>query len=149
MMPAGFGAGQGSTAAPAWDEGARLAALQSYAVLDSSPERAFDDAPIGVKAATSLALILHELATNAAKYGALAAPEGRVAISGIRHDDRFALTWEERGGARVEGPPTRRGFGTVLAERGAITQLGGSIAHDWAPEGLILRLEVPLGRLAH
>ena len=45
--------------------------------------------------------------------------------------------------------PTRRGFGTILAERGAITQLGGSIKHDWAPEGLTLRLEVPLARLVH
>ncbi|MBK1658304.1 PAS domain-containing protein [Paracraurococcus ruber] len=108
-----------------------------------------DDAPIGVRAATSLALILHELATNAAKYGALKGTEGRVTITGKRHDAHLALTWEERGGPAVEGPPTRRGFGTVLAERGAITQLGGSIAHDWARDGLTLRLQVPLERLAH
>ncbi|MDO9707510.1 PAS domain-containing protein [Paracraurococcus lichenis] len=108
-----------------------------------------DDAPIGVKAATSLALIVHELATNAAKYGALAATEGRVTIAGERRDGNFALTWQERGGPPVEGPPQRRGFGTVLAERGAITQLGGTVAHDWAREGLTLRLEVPLERLAH
>ncbi|MCB4820497.1 PAS domain-containing protein [Roseicella aerolata] len=108
-----------------------------------------DDAPIGVKAATSLALILHELATNAAKYGALTSSEGCVTIAGERHDTNFVLTWQERGGPPVEGPPTRRGFGTVLAERGAITQLGGSILHDWAPEGLTLRLDVPLERLVH
>ncbi len=108
-----------------------------------------DDAPIGVKAATSLALILHELATNAAKYGALTSSEGRVTIAGERHDGNFALTWQERGGPPVEGPPVRRGFGAVLAERGAITQLGGSILHDWAPEGLTLRLDVPLERLVH
>ncbi|MFC7472844.1 PAS domain-containing protein [Dankookia sp. GCM10030260] len=108
-----------------------------------------DDAPIGVKAATSLALILHELATNAAKYGALNGPDGCVTITGKRHDDRLALTWQERGGPAVEGPPQRRGFGTVLAERGAITQLGGSIAHDWAEAGLTLQLDVPLERLAH
>jgi PAS domain S-box-containing protein len=108
-----------------------------------------DDAPIGVKAATSLALILHELATNAAKYGALGGLEGCVTITGERHDDRLRLTWQERGGPPVEGPPERRGFGTVLAERGAITQLGGSIAHDWAEAGLTLRLDVPLERLAH
>ncbi|MDN3566785.1 PAS domain-containing protein [Paeniroseomonas aquatica] len=108
-----------------------------------------DDVPIGVKAATSLALILHELATNAAKYGALSSSEGRVAINGTRTGERFALVWQERGGPGIEGPPERRGFGTILAERGAITQLGGSIHHDWAPEGLTLRLDVPLGRLAH
>ncbi|WP_165838977.1 PAS domain-containing protein [Roseicella frigidaeris] len=108
-----------------------------------------DDAPIGVKAATSLALILHELATNAAKYGALTTDEGQVTITGTRQGEQFALTWCERGGPPVAGAPSRRGFGTVLAERGAITQLGGSVAHDWAPEGLTLRLEVPLDRLAH
>ncbi len=108
-----------------------------------------DDVPIGVKAATSLALILHELATNAAKYGALSSSEGSVAITGTRTGERFALVWQERGGPEIEGPPERRGFGTILAERGAITQLGGSIQHDWAPEGLTLRLEVPLARLAH
>ncbi|WP_043359128.1 PAS domain-containing protein [Belnapia sp. F-4-1] len=108
-----------------------------------------DDVPVGVKAATSLALILHELATNAAKYGALSRPEGGVAITGERLGERFGLTWRERGGPEVEGPPERRGFGTILAERGAITQLGGTIAQDWAPEGLTLRLEVPLARLAY
>ncbi|WP_043337124.1 PAS domain-containing protein [Belnapia moabensis] len=108
-----------------------------------------DDVPVGVKAATSLALILHELATNAAKYGALSRPEGGVAITGERIGDRFGLTWRERGGPEVAGPPERRGFGTILAERGAITQLGGTIAQDWAREGLTLRLEVPLARLAY
>ena len=81
--------------------------------------------------------------------GALNGPEGCVTITGTRHDDRLTLTWQERGGPAVEGPPQRRGFGTVLAERGAITQLGGSIAHDWAEAGLTLRLDVPLERLAH
>jgi PAS domain S-box-containing protein len=124
--------------------------LAPYAEMGSDRVRVLgDDARIGVKAATSLALILHELATNAAKYGALAGSEGRVTIAGERHDDRLALTWQERGGPPVEGPPSRRGFGTVLAERGAITQLGGSIAHDWAEAGLTLRLDVPLERLAH
>ena len=107
-----------------------------------------DDVPIGVKAATSLALILHELATNAAKYGALSSSEGTVAIHGSLTGDRFSLVWCERGGPEVAGVPTRRGFGTILAERGAITQLGGKVAHDWATEGLTLRLDVPLARLS-
>ena len=94
-----------------------------------------DDVPIGVKAATSLALILHELATNAAKYGALSGPDGCVIITGERRGERFGLAWQERGGPEIAGPPERRGFGTILAERGAITQLGGSIAHDWARGG--------------
>ena len=124
--------------------------LAPYAELGGERVRLLgDDAPIGVKAATSLSLILHELATNAAKYGALTGPEGCVTITGTRRDDRLNLVWQERGGPAVEGPPQRRGFGTVLAERGAITQLGGSIAHDWAEAGLTLTLEVPLERLAH
>jgi two-component sensor histidine kinase len=129
-----------------------LVTLERLSYEDAAADRLRlegDDAPIGVKAATSLALILHELATNAAKYGALSRQEGRVTIAGLRESGRLLLTWQERGGPPVEGPPARRGFGTVLAERGAIIQLGGSIAHDWAAEGLTLRLEVPLDRLAH
>ena len=111
--------------------------------------RYFLEVEMPVLAATSLALILHELATNAAKYGALSASGGTVAITGARRDDRFALEWQERGGPEVAGPPQRRGFGAILAERGAITQLGGSIVHDWAPAGLTLRLEFLLARLTH
>ena len=66
-----------------------------------------------------------------------------------RQGERFGLDLAGTRRPEVEGPPERRGFGTVLAERGAITQLGGSIAHDWAAAGLTLRLDVPLERLAH
>lgn len=122
--------------------------LSPYGAEDAGRMRLLgDDVPIGVKAATSLALILHELATNAAKYGALSAMEGVVTVTGEALGDRFGLVWQERGGPAVGGLPERRGFGTILAERGAITQLGGTVSHDWAPEGLTLRLEVPRARL--
>jgi PAS domain S-box-containing protein len=102
-----------------------------------------DDAPIGPKSATSLALIMHEQATNAMKYGALSVPRGRVVLTGEREGGAYRLTWREMDGPRVEGPPERKGFGTALAARSVAGQLGGSLDHDWAPGGLVMRLCVP------
>jgi PAS domain S-box-containing protein len=107
-----------------------------------------EDVAIGESTATALALILHEQATNAVKYGALASDEGRVRISGSRRGDAYHLTWEERGGPTVTGSPERQGFGTVLAARSITGQLGGDLRHDWQPEGLIMHMSVPVESLA-
>ncbi|WP_376089097.1 sensor histidine kinase [Roseomonas sp. CCTCC AB2023176] len=99
------------------------------------------DAEIGPRAATALALIFHELATNAVKYGALSVPEGRVEV--LLEDTPGAMlrmTWREAGGPVVEGAPSRQGFGTQLARRSAEAQLGAVISHDWQREGLVLSL---------
>ncbi|WP_426955848.1 sensor histidine kinase [Muricoccus radiodurans] len=93
----------------------------------------FDDA-----AATPLALLFHELATNAAKYGALSNPAGRVAITVRREDEEIVLSWQERGGPPVPGPPGREGFGTKLAMISVQGQLGGKVSRRWPPEGLEL-----------
>ena len=106
-----------------------------------------EDVAIGESTATALALILHEQATNAVKYGALANDEGRVRISGSRQGDNYQLTWEERGGPTVTGSPERQGFGTVLAARSITGQLGGDLHHDWRPEGLLMRMSVPVENL--
>jgi PAS domain S-box-containing protein len=106
-----------------------------------------DDAEIGERTATALALIMHEQATNAMKYGGLSTKEGGVSLSGHREADRYTLTWQEAGGPPVAGAPSRKGFGTVLAERSVAGQLDGVLEHDWAPGGLLMRLSVPLANL--
>ncbi|SDA15834.1 PAS domain S-box-containing protein [Methylobacterium sp. UNC378MF] len=106
-----------------------------------------DDAEIGERTATALALIMHEQATNAVKYGGLSTRAGGVSLSGIREADRYTLTWREEGGPQVTGAPSRKGFGTVLAERSVAGQLDGVLEHDWAPGGLLMRLSVPLENL--
>jgi two-component sensor histidine kinase len=107
-----------------------------------------DDVPIGSKSATSLALIMHEQATNAVKYGALSNESGRVVLTGKREGETYHLVWQEVGGPQVSGPPQRQGFGTVLAARSVAGQLGGQITHDWAREGLTVRLTIPVENLA-
>lgn len=105
-----------------------------------------DDAPLRGSALTSLALLLHELATNAVKYGALASPQGRLEIDLARQGDELHLIWQEE----AEIPPSpvagREGFGTTL-ERAALQGLKGELQREWRPEGLRLRLVVPLTSL--
>ena len=108
-----------------------------------------DDAEIGERTATALALIMHEQATNAVKYGGLSRNGGQVALTGCRRDDRYTLTWSETGGPEVAEPPVRKGFGTILAERSVAGQLDGVLEHDWAPGGLVMRLDVPVQNLRH
>lgn len=90
-----------------------------------------------------LGMIFHELATNAAKYGALASATGKVRVSWRRDPatGEFELVWEESGMTGC-APPVRRGFGSTLVERNA-RHLGGRIEARWRPEGLFLDLRVP------
>jgi PAS domain S-box-containing protein len=97
-------------------------------------------------AAQSLAMALHELATNAAKYGALSAPGGRVAIT-WRHDEAaglLILRWCETGGPTVR-QPAHRGFGMGVIERTIGQHIGGEVRFDWRPEGLVCELRLPAG----
>jgi PAS domain S-box-containing protein len=98
----------------------------------------------------SLGMIFHELATNAAKYGALHNPEGRVMIDWAVADQRapkLKLSWREIGGPKVT-VPDRRGFGSRLIERNIRHDLAGEIDLVYAPDGLIAELTVPLDRTA-
>ena len=99
------------------------------------------------KAALSLSLILHELATNAAKYGALTAETGKVELRWFLHPEgggqQLRMEWRENGGPLVRAP-ARRGFGTQLIERSAAYELDGSAELTFAPDGLRLDLSVPL-----
>ncbi len=102
---------------------------------------------VGAKAALSLALMVHELATNAAKYGALSVPAGRVAIAWTvtpaEAGPLVGMTWRESGGPTVT-PPSRKGFGSRLIERGLVGAVGGAVTLDYAASGLVCRITAPL-----
>jgi PAS domain S-box-containing protein len=94
--------------------------------------------------AQMIAIAIHELTTNAAKYGALSAKEGRVGITWSRDlDERLLLRWTETGGPPVKAP-ARRGFGTGVVERVVRDQLKGEIRHQWHPDGLVCEVSLPL-----
>lgn len=95
--------------------------------------------------AQTLALALHELFTNSAKYGALSTRSGRLAIDWRVEDELLTLSWEESGGPLVKAPKSR-GFGTRSLLASVESQLGGQAQFDWRAEGLFCRLEVPLRR---
>ena len=95
--------------------------------------------------AQTLALALHELFTNSAKYGALSTRSGRLAIDWQVEDEVLTLRWEESGGPLVTTPKSR-GFGTRSLLASVESQLGGQAQFDWRAEGLVCRLEVPLTR---
>jgi two-component sensor histidine kinase len=107
-----------------------------------------DDPPVGPNATTSLALSVHELATNAVKYGALFSPEGRVTVTCRCSDDACDLTWVERGGPVVGAKPERMGFGSKLLMRSITGALGGEVAQQWSRDGLSVRLVLPLATLS-
>jgi two-component sensor histidine kinase len=90
-------------------------------------------------------MVVHELATNAVKYGGLSRPGGTVSVWWGVEDERLDLTWIEHGGPPVS-PPTRRGFGSRLIERSLDAQAGGSAGLEFAPAGVICRVSLPLGR---
>jgi PAS domain S-box-containing protein len=98
------------------------------------------------RAALAIAMALHELGTNAAKYGALSSESGRVAIGWETADGLLRLIWRETGGPGV-GAPERRGFGSRLIEKGLAADLGGRAELRFEPEGVICRIEAPLDAL--
>ena len=106
---------------------------------------------LAAKPALALAMALHELATNAAKYGALSNESGAVELRWhVIHEgenERFCLTWSEQGGPPVLRPPTRKGFGSRLIERSFAAEVGGEVKLTYAPTGLICRLEAPLASM--
>jgi PAS domain S-box-containing protein len=98
------------------------------------------------RTALAIAMAVHELATNAAKYGALSVPSGCVVITwAITPGDvpRLVLRWQERGGPPVT-VPTRRGFGTRLIERSLAQDIGGEVRLTYAPAGAVCVMDIPL-----
>jgi two-component sensor histidine kinase/PAS domain-containing protein len=133
--------------------GAQSASVIKTAIepLAGDAERLRIDGPgvqLSPRAALSLSMAVHELCTNAAKYGALSKPEGHVDVrwsldmgeDGERH---LSLRWTETGGPTVS-PPQRKGFGSRLIEHALATELNGAVSLDYARAGLVCTIEAPL-----
>lgn len=117
---------------------------------EAGPRVEFQGPPIAldVRAVQPLAMVLHELATNAAKHGGLSADGGRVRIRwSIDEAGALRLRWEESGGPALSGPPAKLGFGSRLLKATVQGQLGGTIGKTWSPEGMVCEISLPAGSL--
>jgi PAS domain S-box-containing protein len=129
---------------------AELAGFQAEDSMPASPRIVLDGPAVQLQpaAAQGLAMVLHELATNAVKHGALSAPGGQVLLR-WRVDSAaglLRLQWLERGGPDVAGAPARLGFGTRLINSTLRDQLGGTVEKSWAPGGMVCVVALPIGR---
>ena len=106
----------------------------------AGPELSLDPA-----CAQTLALALHELTTNAAKYGALSSPAGRLRVHWSISGDYLNLEWNEDSGTAI-AKPDKNGFGTKIIVSSIESQLGGRVKHDWRPDGVSCVLSIPLVR---
>jgi len=104
---------------------------------------------IGLKPAIAqaFAIVIHELATNAAKYGALSEPDGRVTVSWALENDGLKVRWSESSGPQILGPPQRKGFGTTAVSATVKYTLKGKLGVEWLPEGLRCVISLPRSRL--
>jgi len=101
------------------------------------------DVPLAGKALTSFALLLHELTTNSAKYGALSSPTGQLTINIRLDEENLHVYWKELGVmSATREPPERQGFGATL-EKATVRGLNGTLSREWCPQGLSLLLKVP------
>lgn len=104
---------------------------------------------VGEAAATNLALVIHELATNSLKYGALSVATGLLDVSSDSQGDEVVVTWTERGGPVIAAPPPEAiGYGSGLLQRSMSAQLGGSVERNWTADGLIVTLRMKASCLA-
>jgi light-regulated signal transduction histidine kinase (bacteriophytochrome)/CheY-like chemotaxis protein len=128
-------------------EGLLREELDPYNQPPGIVELAGVDAVLTPKSALSLSLALHELGTNAAKFGAFSVPEGRLAVSWEPGaEGGLVLNWRESGGPRVSAP-NRRGFGSSLIERALAMETGGRATIDYAPDGVVCEILLPKSAL--
>jgi len=123
------------------------AALRPHAALER--ERFTVAGPalrLGPKSAVALSMAVHELCTNAIKYGALSAESGHVAIEWREEDGRLRWQWRERGGPPV-AIPTRTGFGSRMIERALAMQLSGTVTLDYQATGLVCTIDAPMAAI--
>lgn len=103
---------------------------------------------VGESATNILAMVVHELATNSLKHGALSIDTGILDVSCSAHDEAVTIIWTESGGPKVKPPTGSGGYGSKLVERSVIGHLRGSIGYDWAEGGVVVTLKVNPERLA-
>ena len=103
---------------------------------------------VGEAATTVIALIVHELATNSLKYGALSADTGMLDVSCSAQNEAVTIVWTESGGPKVHAPEGVGGYGSKLVKRSVTGHLRGSINYKWAEDGLVVTLQVDPERLA-
>jgi two-component sensor histidine kinase len=125
-----------------------LAAYDSQDAVDGRVQVRVPEIRVGEAAATTLALIVHELGTNSIKYGALAAAGGTVDVSCTSDESEVTLNWTERGGSPVTAPTEPAGFGSKLVVQSVSGQLGGSISYEWPATGVVITLRMNKARLA-
>lgn len=127
------------------------AVLQPHQSLPGQPPRFILLGPVmrlGEHAANGMALVFHELATNATKYGALAKETGVVEIGWNVEDTKLQVAWRERHGPLVAGTPSAAGFGTRLIRETIETTFGGSLQCHWNTDGLMAEMSLPTERLS-
>lgn len=103
---------------------------------------------VGERTAQTLALVIHELATNSLKHGALSTETGTLDISSTSDEWDVFVVWAEAGGPVIDDPPDMRGFGSKLVSRSISEQLDGAISYDWQSSGLVATLRMRKDRLA-
>ena len=103
---------------------------------------------VGESSTTIIALIVHELATNSLKHGALSADVGTLDVSCSAHDEAVTVIWTENGGPKVKAPISSGGYGSKLIERSVTGHLRGTIDYDWVEDGVVVTLQVDPLRLA-
>ena len=102
---------------------------------------------VGEAAATTLAMVVHELATNSVKHGALSTPTGTLDLSGYTQEDEVYLIWSEDGGPVISAVPKMAGFGSRMIGRSVAAHFGGSLTYDWQPSGLVATLIIRKDRM--
>ena len=103
---------------------------------------------VGEAAATTLAMVIHELATNSVKYGALSTGQGTLDVSGALDGEYLAVTWAEDGGPPITAEPEMRGFGSQMIARSMARQFAGGLTYEWQPSGLVVTMRMRQDRLA-
>ena len=102
---------------------------------------------VGESTATTLAMVVHELATNSVKHGALSKETGTLDVTGRTEEDEVHIIWSETGGPPVEHKPEMAGFGSRMIHRIVANHLGGSLAYDWQSSGLVATLIMRKNRM--
>lgn len=103
---------------------------------------------IGQQTASALAMVIHELATNSVKYGALSCAAGSLDVSSHADEDRIYLIWSETGGPPIVGHPELTGFGSRLIARTVASRLSGDLTYDWREIGLVVTIAMRQNRLS-